>query len=193
MITGCEYVRKPGPLHRLNLLHQADTCGIPGSWSGVPRVDRRCCRRDLWSPCNLDALTLGVRLALEQLIHLQIVWNSICLEYEQSFRSRSFLVANRGHPAGVAATGEPRLPAWPAEGASTSLRRALLVDGKQLAAVCRIKPLCRLRCCALAVCGFREGGREATDPDLTLSRHPARATARRLPPSIDYRVPPVAG
>src|ERR1700730_5201790 len=32
-----------------------------------------------------------------------------------------------------------------------------------------------------------------TDPDLTLSRHPARATARRLPPSIEYRVPPVAG
>jgi hypothetical protein len=31
-----------------------------------------------------------------------------------------------------------------------------------------------------------------TDPDLTLSRHPARATARRLPPSIEYRVPPVA-
>jgi hypothetical protein len=23
-----------------------------------------------------------------------------------------------------------------------------------------------------------------TDPDLTLSRHPARATARRLPPSV---------
>ena len=32
-----------------------------------------------------------------------------------------------------------------------------------------------------------------TDPDLTLSRHPARATARRLPPSIEHRVPPVAG
>jgi hypothetical protein len=32
-----------------------------------------------------------------------------------------------------------------------------------------------------------------TDPDLTLSRHPARATARRLPPSIEYQVPPVAG
>jgi hypothetical protein len=32
-----------------------------------------------------------------------------------------------------------------------------------------------------------------TEPDLTLSRHPARATARRLPPSIGHRVPPVAG
>ena len=32
-----------------------------------------------------------------------------------------------------------------------------------------------------------------TEPDLTLSRHPARATARRLPPSIEHRVPPVAG
>src|SRR6202011_4099057 len=32
-----------------------------------------------------------------------------------------------------------------------------------------------------------------TDPDCTLSCHPARATARRLPPSIEYRVPPVAG
>jgi hypothetical protein len=29
-----------------------------------------------------------------------------------------------------------------------------------------------------------------TDPDLTLSRHPARATARRLPPSIEHRVLP---
>jgi hypothetical protein len=28
---------------------------------------------------------------------------------------------------------------------------------------------------------------------LTLSRHPARATARRLPPSIESRAPPVAG
>jgi hypothetical protein len=32
-----------------------------------------------------------------------------------------------------------------------------------------------------------------TDPDLNLSIHPARATARRLPPSIEHRVPPVAG
>ena len=32
-----------------------------------------------------------------------------------------------------------------------------------------------------------------TDPDVNLSIHPARAIARRLPPSIDYRVPPVAG
>src|SRR3984893_12953848 len=30
----------------------------------------------------------------------------------------------------------------------------------------------------------------APDPDVTLSRHPARAIARRLPPSIEYRVPP---
>jgi hypothetical protein len=29
-----------------------------------------------------------------------------------------------------------------------------LIDGKQLAAVCRIKPLRRLHCCALPVCGF---------------------------------------
>jgi Arc/MetJ-type ribon-helix-helix transcriptional regulator len=32
-----------------------------------------------------------------------------------------------------------------------------------------------------------------TDPDLILSHHPARATARRLPPSVELRVPPVAG
>ena len=32
-----------------------------------------------------------------------------------------------------------------------------------------------------------------TDPDLILSHHPARAIARRLPPSIEHRVPPVAG
>ena len=29
-------------------------------------------------------------------------------------------------------------------------------------AVLRIKAVCRLRCCALLFCGFREGGREAT-------------------------------
>jgi hypothetical protein len=29
-----------------------------------------------------------------------------------------------------------------------------------------------------------------TDPDLRLSRHPARATARRLPPSTEQRAPP---
>ena len=32
-----------------------------------------------------------------------------------------------------------------------------------------------------------------TDPDLILSHHPARAIARRLPPSVDERAPPVAG
>jgi len=32
-----------------------------------------------------------------------------------------------------------------------------------------------------------------TDPDLILSHHPARATARRLPPSIEHWVPPAAG
>ena len=40
--------------------------------------------------------------------------------------------------------GEARVPSWPAEWARTSLRRALLVDGKQRAAVLRIKPLSRL-------------------------------------------------
>src|SRR5262245_29567531 len=29
-----------------------------------------------------------------------------------------------------------------------------------------------------------------TDPDLILSHHPARATARRLPPSVERRAPP---
>ena len=32
-----------------------------------------------------------------------------------------------------------------------------------------------------------------TDPDLILSHHPARATLRRLPPSVACQVPPVAG
>src|SRR5271170_1872203 len=32
-----------------------------------------------------------------------------------------------------------------------------------------------------------------TDPDLILSHHPARATVRRLPPSIEHWVPPAAG
>ena len=33
----------------------------------------------------------------------------------------------------------------------------------------------------------------APDPDVILSHHPARATMRRLPPSIDDQVPPAAG
>src|ERR1700674_1980070 len=32
-----------------------------------------------------------------------------------------------------------------------------------------------------------------TDPDVILSHHPARATKRRLPPSIVDRAPPAAG
>jgi hypothetical protein len=32
-----------------------------------------------------------------------------------------------------------------------------------------------------------------TDPDVILSHHPARATKRRLPPSVDYRARPAAG
>jgi len=34
-----------------------------------------------------------------------------------------------------------------------------LIDGKQLAAVCRIEALWRLHCCALPVCGFGEADR----------------------------------
>jgi hypothetical protein len=32
-----------------------------------------------------------------------------------------------------------------------------------------------------------------TEPDVSLSTYPARAVARRLPPSIEHRVPPAAG
>src|SRR6266487_5008580 len=39
----------------------------------------------------------------------------------------------------------------------------------------------------------QSAGIRITDPDLTLSRHPARAIARRLPPSIEHRVPPGVG
>jgi hypothetical protein len=39
----------------------------------------------------------------------------------------------------------------------------------------------------------RVGPGNFTPSPLTLSRHPARATARRLPPSIEHRVLPVAG
>jgi len=51
-------------------------------------------------------------------------------------------------------------PGSPEEGASAPASPAL-IDGKQLAAVLRIKPLRRLHCCALGVCGFGEGRREA--------------------------------
>jgi hypothetical protein len=40
-------------------------------------------------------------------------------------------------------------------------RRQPDVDGKQLAAVCRIKALRRLHCCALPVCGLWEADRPA--------------------------------
>src|SRR5262249_58390114 len=40
-------------------------------------------------------------------------------------------------------------------------RRVTLVDGRQVAAVLRINALWYLHCCALAVCGFGEGRREA--------------------------------
>ena len=46
--------------------------------------------------------------------------------------------------------------------AGSSVGRAI-ADGKQRVAVLRIKPLWRRRCCALAVCGYGEGGREASD------------------------------
>ena len=44
--------------------------------------------------------------------------------------------------------------------------RLLSLNGKQLAAVCRIKALWRLRCCALPVCGFEEGDRLATNQNF---------------------------
>src|SRR4029077_2550185 len=40
---------------------------------------------------------------------------------------------------------------------------------------------------------MRLQGATLTDPDLILSHHPARATVRRLPPSVACQVPPVAG
>src|SRR5260370_14701966 len=73
------------------------------------------------------------------------------------------------------------------------LRFATAVTGRHarlgsrlLARLCRDRHLRRQT-------STRLQGATLTEPDLTLSRHPARATARRLPPSIEHRVPPVAG
>ena len=47
-----------------------------------------------------------------------------------------------------------------------------LISSGNWRVVCRIKPLCRLRCCALVVCGYGEGGREATEISTPLPRPP---------------------
>jgi hypothetical protein len=60
---------------------------------------------------------------------------------------------------------------------------------QQLAAVCRIKPLCRLRCCALLFCGYGRAGARQITPHrnrqrfLQQNRHKAdrhRAEDRRF-------------
>jgi len=71
-------------------------------------------------------------------------------------------------------------------------RSAILVNGKQLAAVCRIKPLRRLHCCALPVLcwgGAGVPGIGAAIQTVTRStRRRGRASwyrlYRRIPPSI---------
>jgi hypothetical protein len=57
-----------------------------------------------------------------------------------------------------------RLPASSMRGSAT------LVDGKQLAAVCRIKALWRLHCFALPICVFGEGDRPALELDWSAHR-----------------------
>ena len=54
--------------------------------------------------------------------------------------------------------GRDRRSENPFRGETIKASRAALIDGKQLAAVCRIKALRRLHCCALAVsdCGRAE-------------------------------------
>jgi hypothetical protein len=63
-----------------------------------------------------------------------------------------------------------------------------------------LRPLdCSMRMifCALSICLPSRPGEfhpePLTEPDVSLSTYPAHAIARRLPPSIDRRVPPVAG
>ena len=56
----------------------------------------------------------------------------------------------------------------------------MLVDGKQLAAVLRIKALRRLHCCALAVCGFGEGRglrRRSMKSSRSSASHPGHCTS----------------
>jgi hypothetical protein len=51
---------------------------------------------------------------------------------------------------------------WTVAAPTLAIRKQnTLVNGKQLAAVLRIKALWRLHCCALGICGFGERRREA--------------------------------
>ena len=61
-------------------------------------------------------------------------------------------------------------------------RRALLLSstGKQLAAVCRINALWRLRCCALPVCGFGGRGLGKTQISTPVPSAPGFPELRRV-------------
>jgi hypothetical protein len=76
-----------------------------------------------------------------------------------------YLIGIRPHRVGGVRL-ETKISTPPVPPVFPELRQARLAPSRggavqQLAAVLRIKPLCRLRCCALAVCGFREGAGEA--------------------------------
>ena len=87
--------------------------------------------------------------------------------------------------------GDARLPVWVRYSASPSFFVLAHCPVEDISLVyCRRSPVQRSRPPS------RPGEMHPeplTDPDLILSHHPARATVRRLPPSVACQVPPVAG
>ena len=97
----------------------------------------------MWTPAS-RALIYGKQLAA--VCRIKALWRLRCC---------ALPVCGFGEDAEIS-TPVPSAPGFPEFGRQQ--HEAAQLDGKQLVAVCRINPLWRPRCCALAVCGFGEQG-----------------------------------
>ena len=130
---------------------------VDQTMSAFGRLDAAFNNAGVQSPVAETADASGEEFDRVNAINLRGIWN--CMKYKPHIGGAPFVLADnpklaehRSKASDVAPIVEEHSPFLGCLPILPSSR-----DGKQLAAVCRIKALRRLRCCALTVCGAGEG------------------------------------